>query len=354
MIGLRPLRTATATIVALSAVAAPAAAQDWATRSFCEPETIAVLDAAFGHADLAEVEQRAAEIPNGTGRLWQITAPDGAVSHLWGTMHSSHRRVLDMPDLALDLIDGAELVALEIDPTFPNRESHDRYMSGDRLYRPARSNFRFEDLGLSPDLKQHIGRRFESLGWPATSVDDLTFGGLVDFMLYDPCEDFAAGVLPKQDSFIQARAYIEGTPILALEPVDRLSRKLDTPGNEGLARALIATYGVYLLPGSPPEARATSLALYTEGRIGMMMAWDEAEVTGTLGAEGPDLYARMTEYLVDERNRDFVNAAREALKAGNLFIAVGSFHLPGQNGMIELLRTEGFDVSRVSLPGEAP
>ncbi len=355
MVTLRPLRvTATAILFSLSALASPALAQQWATRSFCEPETIAVLDAAFAHADRAELEQRAADIPNGTGRLWRITSPEGAVSHLWGTMHSSHRSVLDMPEQTLELIDTADLVALEIDPTFPDRDSHDRYMSGDRLYRPAQSNFRFEDLGLPPEFEQHIGTRFEALGWPRTSVDDLTYGGLVDFMLYDPCEDFAAGVLPTQDSYIQARAHIAGTPVLALEPVDRLSRKLNQPGNEGLARALIATYGVYLLPGSPPEARATALALYTEGRIGVMMAWDQADVIGTLGAEGPDLYDRMTEYLVNERNRDFVGAAGEALKDGNVFVAVGSFHLPGERGMIELLRAEGFEVTRVSLPGEAP
>lgn len=353
MITLRRI-CATAAALLLSLSAAPALAQDWATRSFCEPETVAVLDAGFGSLDLADLERHAQRLPNGTGRLWQITSETGAVSHLWGTMHSSHRSVLDMPQQTLDLIDSADLIALEIDPTFPDRQSHDRYMKGERLYRPARSNFRFEDLGLPPDFKQHIGSRFESLGWPATSVDDLTFGSLVDFMLYDPCEDFAAGVLPTQDSYIQTRAHIAGTPVLALEPVDRMARKLNAPGNEGLARALIATYGIYLLPGAPPEARATALALYTEGRIGVMMAWDQAEVTSRLGAEGPDLYERMTKFLVDERNRDFVNAARAALKAGNVFIGVGSFHLPGENGMIELLRAEGFDVTRVPLPGEAP
>lgn len=351
---LRPLRAAAALLLALSANAPAVQAQEWATRAFCEPETIAVLEAAFQDSDLAALERRASAIPNGIGRLWRVTSDDGMVSHLWGTMHSSHRTVLDMPDQVLDLIDTADLVALEIDPTFPSRASHDSYMQGDRLYRPAGSNFRFEDLGLPPEFETHIANRIEALGWPRSSVDDLTFGGLVDFMLYDPCEDFSAGVLPTQDSYIQTRAHIAGIPILALEPVDRLSRKLNDPGNEGLARALIASYAVYLLPGSPAAARATSLALYREGRIGLMMAWDAVEVSTTIGPEGPDLYARMSDYLVDERNRDFYRSARGALARGGLFMAVGSFHLPGEAGLIELMRADGFDVTRVPLPGEAP
>jgi uncharacterized protein YbaP (TraB family) len=349
----RAIARTAALCLALFGVASGAQAQEWATKAFCDPPRIAVFDRVFAPQTRADLERHAARIPNGTGRFWRVTSPDGAVSHLWGTMHSSHPSVLDLPQAVLTEIAGASRVALEIDPTFKDRESHGRFVRGDGLYRPAMSPFRFADLGLPQDIERHLGNRLEALGWPRDSLDTLTFGGLSDLLLSDPCEDFSAGVLPTQDSYIQTLAHIEGTPVLALEPVDRLPRKLNLPENRDLARAIIATYGVYLLPDATTEARATALALYREGRIGLSMVWDTIAVGAALGDEGPALYDRMSRYLVEERNVDFVNAARPALTEGGLFFAVGNFHLPGETGLVALLR-EGFDVTRVALPGEAP
>ncbi|MBW4981575.1 TraB/GumN family protein [Mameliella sp. CS4] len=338
----------------LLAAAAPAVAQDWATRDLCFPPWIEIHDEVFAPEGRAELEARAAAIPNATGRFWRIMAPDGAVSYLWGTMHSSHRSVLDLPDTVRKALTGADQLGLEIDPTFPDRESHDAYMRGDDVYRADGSVTAYRDLELPERFEQHLVTRLGALGWSRDALPELKLGTLAELLLYDPCEDFSAGVLPSQDSYLQTLAHIEGIPVLPLENSDRLSAKLNTPGNEDLARAIIGTYAVYLLPGATPEARASALALYRTGQVGLMMAWDKAQVTAALGNEGPALYARMTDYLVNERNEDFVNAARDALTRGGVFIGVGNFHLPGENGMIELLRAEGFDVTRVPLPGEAP
>ncbi|MBY6118705.1 TraB/GumN family protein [Mameliella alba] len=338
----------------LLVAAAPVVAQDWATRELCFPPRIEIHDEVFAPEGRAELEARAAAIPHATGRFWRITAPGGGVSHLWGTMHSSHRSVLDLPAAVREALAGADRLGLEIDPTFPDRESHDAYMRGDDVYRRDGSVTAYRDLELPARFEEHLVTRLRALGWSPDALPELKLGTLAELLLYDPCEDFSAGVLPSQDSYLQTLAHIEGIPVLPLEDSDRLSAKLNTPGNEDLARAIIGTYAVYLMPGATPEARATALALYRTGRVGLMMAWDEAQVTAALGNEGPALYARMTEYLVDERNEDFVNAARDALREGGVFIGVGNFHLPGENGMIELLRAEGFDVTRIPLPGEAP
>lgn len=340
--------------LALLVTASGAQAQAWATREVCEPPRIAVFDEVFAPEGAEDLQRRADLIPNATGRFWRVTAPGGGTSYLWGTMHSSHRSVLDLPGPVLDALRAASRVTLEIDPRFPDRESHDSYMQGADVYRPADSEFRFADLGLPGDIEENLGNRLASLGWPRSALDQLKFGTLAELLLYDPCEDFTGGVLPTQDSYIQTLAHIQGTPILPLEHRNRLSNKLNTPGNKDLARAIIGTYAMYLSPGATPEARATSLGLYQQGRVGMMMAWDSAQISAALGNEGPALYARMTDYLVDERNVDFVTAARDALLQGGLFVAVGNFHLPGDTGLIELLRAEGFTITRIALPGEAP
>lgn len=48
--------------------------------------------------------------------------------------------------------------------------------------------------------------------------------------------------------------------------------------------------------------------------------------------------------LLDSRNRNWVNQLKEIMGKKSLFAAVGAGHLPGKNGLISLLRKEGYTV----------
>ena len=62
-------------------------------------------------------------------------------------------------------------------------------------------------------------------------------------------------------------------------------------------------------------------------------------------------YENMTEaekfLLVDERNRDWMPVIEKYIKADACFIAVGALHLPGNDGLINLLRKAGYKVKAV-------
>lgn len=61
---------------------------------------------------------------------------------------------------------------------------------------------------------------------------------------------------------------------------------------------------------------------------------NDAEITS---GENKDL-------LLDQRNRNWVVKLKELMKDKSLFVAVGAGHLPGNQGVIELLRKEGYKV----------
>ena len=48
--------------------------------------------------------------------------------------------------------------------------------------------------------------------------------------------------------------------------------------------------------------------------------------------------------LLDNRNKNWVEQLKKIMKEGSVFVAVGAGHLPGQNGLIALLRKEGYKV----------
>ncbi len=57
--------------------------------------------------------------------------------------------------------------------------------------------------------------------------------------------------------------------------------------------------------------------------------------------------AKFTEVLLYHRNRNWVEKLKTLMKEKSLVIAVGAGHLPGDKGVIELLRKEGYKVEPV-------
>jgi uncharacterized protein len=62
---------------------------------------------------------------------------------------------------------------------------------------------------------------------------------------------------------------------------------------------------------------------------------------------GPEISAYLENEVVNKRNQLMAERALPLLADGNAFIAVGSAHLPGEQGLVELLRKAGYEVTAV-------
>ena len=332
-------------------LAAPVSAQSWATRDLCLIDDAKVHQDIFPPGFYANMQTRADTIPNGTGRFWRITSQDGAVSHLWGTMHSSLPIILRLPDEVTREINTARVVATEVDYTQQTRpELALAYTSYDRYRDEAQISVR--DMELPRYLLDWTEARLVGLGWGEEAFDYLSPAAIAELMLSDPCGDFAAGIYPIQDDRIQMLGALAGAEILSLEEPRALFKKLNDDNNLGLTRAMIAVYANYLSPDITRETLSTSYAMYLQGRIGEMMAWDELYFEETYPDEGTDWLTRTNDYLLRERNEIFLETAMEDLREGGVFMAVGTYHLPQPYGLIAMLRAAGFTVDRVALEGE--
>lgn len=333
----------------LTATAAPA--QDWATREVCDVPQVALYEDALD-APLAELERQAADLPNGLGRFWRITAPGGAVSHLWGTFHSTQREVLDLPDMVLAEIERARVVALEIDPVYPTRADYLADVRHEGRYLADGAPSAYNTLSLDPRVDGWIRDRLDAIGWGRDSTDYLTLGALMEVLLWTPCEDFVSGTYPTQDTLIQTLGHMNRARIVGLEPTRRIREKLDGLGGRSLGAAMLTIYGSYLAPVDDWKGAASGFALYLQGRTAVAMMQDRAYIDSLFGEEGLEQLDFLDSWLLDERNHDFVEAALPHLDEGGAFVAVGSFHLPGEEGMVKLFRDRGYQVERVAVPGE--
>lgn len=333
----------------------PGTAQDWATHDVCSVDTPAIHDEVFAPSERTTLEAEAAQIPNNTGKFWRITNPDGGISHLWGTYHSADPLILDLPSEVRSTIAASRAVAIEVDYTHTSRETlraaqmmEGRFIEASDPFAPVQP----PNMGLPVEQAEWVRERAIELGWTEDFDLIMSLPGIAEMLLSDPCEDFVQGVLPIQDDYIQLLGRLAGAAIISLEKPNELIA--DLAASDDTARALIHTYAAYLKPVDSNRERATSFALYLEGRLGMMDAWDYAHQQEVYGQPGLGITGLTDSYLLEFRNKRFLQRLEKAMADGGLFIAVGAAHLPGEAGMVALLRKAGFDVTRIPLPGEAP
>ena len=94
------------------------------------------------------------------------------------------------------------------------------------------------------------------------------------------------------------------------------------------------------------DAQTTSARLYAQETVWPIW-YMGVEEAGAAGMEAD--FEQTRETLFRDRNRRFVEAAAPELAKGGVFVMVGSLHLGGEGGMIELLRARGFRVKRAAL-----
>lgn len=222
----------------LLAASAPAQAQYWAI-----PEVYTVTDARVDPSvltpqDLADLRRQAAsDIPNEIGNYWRITAPDGATSFLWGTFHSNDPMLLALPEQVETQVRSARVAAFEFDPIAPSRRIFERELNAPDAWRTRDGGM--ATLNLPDNVRARIRSRIIGLGLGPGTEEWMTPGGLAEVLLNDPCNDFAQGVYPIQDSWLQTQAAIGGARILGLEPPQSFRKWLNHPDRLPLARDVI-------------------------------------------------------------------------------------------------------------------
>ena len=347
--GIRQVAERCALIAGLILIGSAAAAQEWITPAACHGPAAGA--AAVATPELAPVAAADA-IENARGKFWMITSPEGRVSHLWGTLHSSERAILDLPAPVTDALRNAAVLLLESDPVAQSRtELEERALQAGVWLAPT--DPAYAKSFLDPRLQPWVAARVSAVTHAPEAMARLTDAGLAALLLGDPCEDFGAGVLPVQDMRLYLAAYEAGVPVKGLEAWDAFLTEMSQPERRDTARAIAETYGAYLNPDGFSEARAAGFDAYRRGAVGEMMGWNRLYLARFFGAEKVAKLAELADgYMIAERNQHFLRALRAPLDAGDAFIAVGAFHLPGNRGLIGLLRAAGYRVERLATPGE--
>ncbi len=280
---------------------------------------------------------QAEKASNGEAVFWRIDREGTKPSYLLGTIHVTDPRVADLPDITRKALLGAAVVAVEVEE-IADEEKLARALS---LYRQNLDLPVGQTLwDFIPDSKESLIRNHPNMTpeiiekisayrpWVVTNiVDEL------------PCEEARkdAGI-PILDEALAELAVKSSIPVVGLETVEEFFEQLENMPSELQVQELLNAANT----GTDAEdIYETIISLYTQRRV--------AAVDPLASGYGPpeELDMKLTKFMEDEmteRNRIMMRRAEELLAKGNAFIAVGALHLPGEQGLVELIRGAGYKV----------
>ena len=275
----------------------------------------------------AGTASRAAPIADDArGLLWKVEGKNQKPSYLFGTIHIADPRVTNLPPPVRTVFDAADALLVEV---VPDVESMARLTRSMR-FSDGRTLTQVIGAPMVADAQAALTKR----GIPLVEIESLKPWAIA-LMLLTPDLN---GALPL-DLALQTRASERGVTVAGLETMDEQIAVFDDLSFDDQRVLLEATLRDQAAIAGRTEALTQA---YLDRDLVKLQALSDADEL-----DDPKLHARVTRRLLTERNRRMVDRMQSRLRRGNAFIAVGAAHLPGPQGLIRLLESEGYRLSAV-------
>ena len=294
----------------------------------------------------AAIRAEAAKSPYPNGIIWRAERGEQVI-HLVGTMHFADPRHQSTLDQVLPLIDRASAIFLEL-------AEGDEARLQDHITRNPGVAFIIEGPTL-PDLLseadwQKLKSSMADRGVPGFMAAKMKPWMATLMLGMSKCVflQTQAGERGLDDMIMKYAAEIDN-PARGLEPYDTVLDMFSVYSEAELLdflRLFLAMDGF-----NPDDQTATMAEAYFREEIrllwqfGVQQSLDQPQ--GYTAQEILAEYAKLEEALIGNRNRNWMPLILDAAEAGEVFVAAGALHMPGDQGVLRLLENEGFTITAV-------
>lgn len=260
------------------------------------------------------------------GMLWQITQPaTGKTSYLFGTIHSEDARVTTLAPAVQSAFERSSRYVMEIIPDQASLMAASQAM----LLEQSAS---LRALVGAP-LFDKTARILGDMGVPAQAVDRFKPWAAMVIMSMPKAE--TGQVL---DLLLYSAAVQAGKAQAGLESAaEQLSVFDSLPLAE---QTVLLEEAVALYPQMPHMLEQMHLAYIARDLAKLVALSDQYSSMGDAR-----LASKINNALVDQRNQRMAARMDSYLREGGAFVAVGALHLPGEQGLLQLLRKRGYVVT---------
>ncbi len=262
--------------------------------------------------------------------FWSISKNGEQAGFLLGTIHSEDPRVLDFPREFMDDLNANQVFAMEMVPDLPTLKRLTEFMQ-------------YQD---GTTLESRVGpERFASLQLalseyrvPADWVERMKIWAVMMTLSVPPPQ---TGLF--MDFSLSLRAAGAGLKVVGLETLEQqLSFLEEMPMKQQimlLDQALMEHEKVREIHQQMVDNYLTGDLQALKSQADEQMAQLEPEVKQYFMEQG-----------IDMRNLRMLESLLPHLQTSQVFVAVGALHLPGEVGLIQLLRNRGYDLTPLPLP----
>ncbi len=261
------------------------------------------------------------------GILWRIDGGAARPSYLLGTIHSDDERVTRLPTPVAKVFRQADSFTAEIKMDMPN------------IMQSTRMMFFTDETRLDALIDPRSYRQLVSLladyGMPEFAVQKMK-----------PWAAAATLSLPKPktgvflDMMLYNQAVADGKAVYGLETVAE---------QVGSMEAIPQEVQIAMLKDAIRQH--PQINKIVDQLIKAYLARDlkklESISQETMQQGDHRVVAAFNEELLVKRNRRMLKRMLPRIEEGNAFIAVGAMHLPGETGLLQLLRQQGYRVTAV-------
>ena len=269
-------------------------------------------------------------LPFSHGLLFRVEAPGKPSSFIFGTLHSNDSRVTAIPPVVTEALAASRYLAPEILVA----------QSGTPDFFEAAQ---FDDKRRLADYfdAETLARIRAALGdaAPAPGVFERLKPWAVLLMLGQPRAQASGATL---DEVLVEAAQRQRLHVIGLELPQEQVASLDAI--PFASQVAIVQWLLAHREQLPAEHEAVVVAWLARDLAGL------ATLTGAPGRADPALarhFAQLTRHLVENRSALMAHRLYLPLREGRVFVAVGAMHLYGRNGLLELIRAQGYRIERV-------
>jgi uncharacterized protein len=258
-----------------------------------------------------------------TGLLWRIEAPNGKVSHVFGTIHVDDARVTNFSSAIRKALEQSEIFMME---TLPPSDPTLYFLPNHNLREALTEQEWDKAKALAEMHAMHDDVVMRMKPWLLAMLFDLPASQgpyTQDIRLYAKAQELSKEIEGLEDT----RAHFTLLDSLSLQEQLTILRSVLKRSQQEKERDFEDLMKAYL-----------------KGDDAVIAMVDEKASASDLP---PALWQKMRVKLLDERNERMAEHIAKKAAGTRLFVAVGAAHLAGEGGILARLRRAGYKVSAV-------
>ncbi len=267
--------------------------------------------------------------------LWEITSKEQIKpSYLFGTIHLIPTKDYFWTDKMEKAFQGCDVVVFELDMNEMNDMSK---MLGMMQHLFMQGDTTLADLLTKSDYDK-LAAKMQNMGLPLFMFDRMKPFFLTTFL----SDDFSVGniqdgAMKSYELELTEKANQSGKAVSGLETIEFQASIFDKIPYKEQAKMLSQ-----MLNDSSDETQDISLNqlvdLYKNQDIQRLLDYMQSDQSGMDSFQDD---------LVNTRNQQWIQPMTDKMNRQTVFFAVGAGHLPGEQGVIHLLRKQGYKVTPV-------